>query len=180
MTIAYLNGDYMPLEEARISPMDRGFLFGDGIYEVIPSYGGKMVGFGPHIKRMQDGLAAIEINLDWDDEKWRRSVYFATGKKWQWQSWSLSSRNPWCRDSKRHHAYPEGIEPTVFGYAFEILHLRSRIANKLYLTPAPPVMTCAGIVAISNRFRCWVTSCTINRVTARATAKFCSTTKITN
>ena len=38
MTIAYLNGEFVPLEEARISPMDRGFLFGDGIYEVIPSY----------------------------------------------------------------------------------------------------------------------------------------------
>ena len=36
MAIAYLNGEYVPLEEARISPMDRGFLFGDGIYEVIP------------------------------------------------------------------------------------------------------------------------------------------------
>ena len=46
MTIAYLNGKFLPLEEARISPMDRGFLFGDGIYEVIPSYGGRMVGFG--------------------------------------------------------------------------------------------------------------------------------------
>ena len=38
MTIAYLNGKFVPLEDARISPMDRGFLFGDGIYEVIPCY----------------------------------------------------------------------------------------------------------------------------------------------
>ena len=71
MTIAYLNGEYMPLEEARISPLDRGFLFGDGIYEVIPSYGGKMVGFGPHIERMQSGLGAIEIKLGWSDEQWK-------------------------------------------------------------------------------------------------------------
>ena len=40
MSIVYLNGAYLPMEEAKISPMDRGFLFGDGIYEVIPSYGG--------------------------------------------------------------------------------------------------------------------------------------------
>ena len=53
MTIAYLNGEFMPLEEARISPMDRGFLFGDGIYEVIPSYDGKMVGFGSGIWRKE-------------------------------------------------------------------------------------------------------------------------------
>ncbi|MDO7671816.1 MAG: D-alanine aminotransferase, partial [OM182 bacterium] len=49
MSIAYLNGSYLPLDQAKISPMDRGFLFGDGIYEVIPSYNGKTVGFGPHI-----------------------------------------------------------------------------------------------------------------------------------
>ncbi len=71
MTIAYLNGTYMPLEEARISPMDRGFLFGDGIYEVVPSYGGKMVGFGPHMSRMNDGLSAIGINLHWNEDQWR-------------------------------------------------------------------------------------------------------------
>ena len=44
MTIAFLNDEFVPLEEAKISPMDRGFLFGDGIYEVIPSYGGKLIG----------------------------------------------------------------------------------------------------------------------------------------
>jgi D-alanine transaminase len=53
MSIAYLDGNYLPLEEARISPMDRGFLFGDGIYEVVPCYAGKMVGFAPHIARMK-------------------------------------------------------------------------------------------------------------------------------
>ena len=52
MSTVYLNGVYMPMSEARISPMDRGFLFGDGIYEVIPSYGGRLVGFAPHLQRM--------------------------------------------------------------------------------------------------------------------------------
>ncbi len=45
MSTVYLNGDYMSAEHAKISPMDRGFLFGDGIYEVIPAYHGKMLGF---------------------------------------------------------------------------------------------------------------------------------------
>jgi len=63
MSIVYLNGDYLPMSEARISPMDRGFLFGDGIYEVVPSYAGRLVGFGPHMQRMQQGLDAIEIKL---------------------------------------------------------------------------------------------------------------------
>jgi D-alanine transaminase len=55
MTIAYLNGEYVPLEEAKISPMDRGFLFGDGIYEVIPSYGGKTIGTALHLTRFEKG-----------------------------------------------------------------------------------------------------------------------------
>ena len=68
MNIAFLNGSYLPLEEARISPLDRGFLFGDGIYEVVPSYGGKMIGFAPHIQRMKNGLDAIGIKLDWSEQ----------------------------------------------------------------------------------------------------------------
>ena len=50
MTIAYLNGDYMPLEEARISPMDRGFLFGDAVYEVVPVHSGRPILLESHIQ----------------------------------------------------------------------------------------------------------------------------------
>ena len=124
MTIAYLNGDYMPLEEARISPMDRGFLFGDGIYEVIPSYEGKMVGFGPHIARMKDGLGAIEIKLDWTEEQWRELCTSLLEKNGN-GNLGIYLHVTRGADSKRHHAYPDGIQPTVFGYAFDI--------------PAPPV-----------------------------------------
>jgi len=119
MTIAYLNGEYMPLEEARISPMDRGFLFGDGIYEVIPSYDGKMVGFGPHIERMQDGLDTIEIRLGWTKEQWRELCTSLIEKNGQ-GNLGVYLHVTRGADTKRHHAYPEDIEPTVFGYAFEI------------------------------------------------------------
>lgn len=119
MTIAYLNGEYLPLEEARISPMDRGFLFGDGIYEVVPSYGGKMVGFGPHITRMQTGLASIEIKLDWDEDKWREVCDTLLEKNGN-GNLGIYLHVTRGADSKRHHAYPEGITPTVFGYAFDI------------------------------------------------------------
>ena len=70
MSTVYLNGNYIPMNEARISPMDRGFLFGDGIYEVVPSYDGKLVGLAPHLKRMQDGLDAIQIELRVDYDHW--------------------------------------------------------------------------------------------------------------
>ena len=119
MTTAYLNGEYLPLEEARISPMDRGFLFGDGIYEVIPSYNGKMVGFGPHIERMRDGLDAIEIRLDWTREQWRELCTSLIEKNGN-GNLGVYLHVTRGADTKRHHAYPENIEPTVFGYAFEI------------------------------------------------------------
>lgn len=119
MTIAYLNGSYMPLEEARISPMDRGFLFGDGIYEVIPSYGGKMVGFGPHISRMNDGLGAIEINHQWSQDQWRELCSTLLEKNGN-GNLGIYLHVTRGADDKRNHAYPEGIAPTVFGYAFEI------------------------------------------------------------
>lgn len=119
MTIAYLNGSYMPLDETRISPMDRGFLFGDGIYEVIPSYGGKMVGFEPHIARLHDGLAAIEIQHPWRQAEWHE---FCTTLLEKNGNGNLGIYLHITRgaDNKRNHAYPEGIEPTVFAYTFTI------------------------------------------------------------
>jgi D-alanine transaminase len=119
MSTVYLNGDYMPMDQAKISPMDRGFLFGDGIYEVVPSYDGKLVGFAPHMERMQEGLDAIEIQLHVDHEAWRNiagelitrndggnlGIYFHISRG---------------ADTKRHHAYPDGIAPTIYAFAFEI------------------------------------------------------------
>src|SRR5210317_311859 len=71
MTVAFLNGEYLPLSEAKISPMDRGFLFGDGIYEVIPAYHGRFVGFSAHMRRMRDGLAALQITDPYQEHAWR-------------------------------------------------------------------------------------------------------------
>ncbi|MFN3714813.1 MAG: D-amino acid aminotransferase [Alcanivoracaceae bacterium] len=61
MAIAYLNGQFMPLDEARISPLDRGFLFADGVYEVIPAYAGKLFRLEEHLRRLANSLAAIEL-----------------------------------------------------------------------------------------------------------------------
>ena len=119
MSTVYLNGDYMPMEEARISPMDRGFLFGDGIYEVVPSYGGKLVGFSPHMERMQDGLNAIEIQLQVDRQQWRAIAdeLIARNGGGNLGIYFHVSRGA---DTQRHHAYPEGITPTLYAFAFEI------------------------------------------------------------
>lgn len=121
MSIAYLNGVYQPLEEARISPLDRGFLFGDGIYEVIPYYNGKSVGLVPHINRMLDGLAAIEIKLEKSVDEWVNLLDDLIAKNADLNHnlgvYVHVSRGA---DVKRFHAYPENVEPTVFAFAFPI------------------------------------------------------------
>ena len=59
--ILYLNGKYVAVDQARISVFDRGFMFGDGIYEVIPVYSGKLLRGKAHLSRLQNSLDAIEI-----------------------------------------------------------------------------------------------------------------------
>ena len=123
MTIAFLNGEFMPLSEAKISPMDRGFLFGDGIYEVIPTYHGKAVGMTGHLSRMRDGLAAISITNPYNAQQWQQNLnglidanasHFPNGNIGVYFHISRGT------DTKRYHAYPQNITPTVFGFAFEI------------------------------------------------------------
>jgi D-alanine transaminase len=63
MSIAYLNGAFLPLEEARISPLDRGFLFADGIYEVAAVIDGRLVDNASHLARLERSTAAIGITL---------------------------------------------------------------------------------------------------------------------
>jgi D-alanine transaminase len=122
MSIVFLNGDFMPIEEAKISPLDRGFLFGDGIYEVIPSYFGKMVGFRGHIDRMNHGLKEIGIELNWSDEQWQKLIDDLVAKNSEAGACPLGIYLHVSRgaDTKRFHAFPENLAPTVFAMAFEI------------------------------------------------------------
>ena len=59
--LIYLNGEYLPLTEAKVSVLDRGFIFGDGVYEVIPAYGGNILRFEHHMQRLQNSLDAVRI-----------------------------------------------------------------------------------------------------------------------
>jgi D-alanine transaminase len=119
MNTVYLNGQYLPMNEARISPMDRGFLFGDGIYEVIPSYDGRLVGFAPHMARMQDGLDALEIQLRLDRDEWREIAgqLIARNGGGNLGIYLHVSRGA---DTQRNHAYPPDISPTTYAFAFDI------------------------------------------------------------
>lgn len=119
MTVALLNGAFTPLEEARISPMDRGFLFGDGIYEVIPSYDGLMVGFDRHMARLDDGLSAIGLHNPLSRQQWHESLSQLLAKN---GSDSLAIYLQVTRGvaRQRAHRFPDKPKPTIFAYTFAI------------------------------------------------------------
>lgn len=120
MALVYLNGSYCPHEQAAISPMDRGFLFGDGLYEVIPCYAGRPVGFELHIARLDRGLSEIEIAGAPSMAQWRAIA------KQLVESHSEADIGLYLHVSRgvaasRGHAFPaEPIAPTVFAYGFPI------------------------------------------------------------
>ena len=71
LPLCYLNGAYLPLTEARISPLDRGFLYADGVYEVMPVYGGRPFRFGAHQERLGRSLAGISMEDPHTLPEWR-------------------------------------------------------------------------------------------------------------
>ena len=122
MSTVYLNGQFLPASEARISPMDRGFLFGDGIYEVIPTYHGRYVGFTPHIARMHEGLAALNIQHGMTEQRWRElcDQLLELNRPVLGENLGVYIQVSRGADTKRNHAFPTGISPTIFAYTCAI------------------------------------------------------------
>lgn len=123
MTIAYLNGEFKPLEEAQISPMDRGFLFGDGIYEVVPSYRGKIVAGNLHAQRMNNGLSEIGIQVPTVDGDWvaiAEQLLEGNIEYFPDENIGIYIHVSRGADTKRFHAFPDNVRPTVFAFAFNI------------------------------------------------------------
>lgn len=120
MALVYLNGEYCPPEQAAISPMDRGFLFGDGLYEVIPCYHRTAVGFNLHLQRLAQGLAAIDIVGAPAPEQWRSICDRVLGSHTE-QHLGLYLQVSRGVTPVRGHAFPAAATtPTVFVYAFAI------------------------------------------------------------
>ncbi|MGZ9983626.1 D-amino acid aminotransferase [Bordetella bronchiseptica] len=112
----YLNGEFTRLDEAKISVLDRGFIFGDGIYEVVPVYDGKVFRMTEHLNRLDRSLAALRIAAPMDRAGWESVIAGLIAR----------SAQPTCiiylqvtrGVCKRDHAFPtEPITPTVFGMA---------------------------------------------------------------
>ncbi|MCK5387627.1 MAG: aminotransferase class IV, partial [Gammaproteobacteria bacterium] len=117
--LVYLNGEYLPLNEAKVSVLDRGFIFGDGVYEVIPAYGGKALRFEHHMQRLQNSLDAIRINNPLSNEQWQNIIdklISERGSEDQYVYMHIT-RGVASRD----HRFPDETVPTVFVMS-NILH----------------------------------------------------------
>lgn len=113
MSICYLDGHFLPRDEARISPMDRGFLFGDGGYEVIPVYGRKPFRLDEHLKRLSNTLAAIRLADPFDRAAWRSIIHEIVARN-PWDDQSIYVHVSRGADRVRNHAFPDPTRPTVF------------------------------------------------------------------
>ncbi len=113
MNIAYINGSYLPLEDIKISVLDRGFLFADGVYEVLPVYGGHPFRLEQHIDRLNNSLAGIKLDNPLTREQWREivsRVIQENGGNEQLLYWQVTRGGGMTRD----HLFPDSYEPTVF------------------------------------------------------------------
>ena len=116
---AFLNGEYLPIEEARISPLDRGFLFGDAVYEVVPVYAGKAFLLDAHIARMERSLSALQIASPMTRSEWTEIVNRLVEKN-NCNDVAIYLQVSRGADKGRDHRIPKGIEPTVFGMASQL------------------------------------------------------------
>src|SRR5215472_18543187 len=110
-TVVFLNGELLPLSEARIPVLDRGFIFGDGIYEVIPIYNGKPFRGAQHLARLRRSLAAIGIPDPHPEAQWQDLIARVV------QANGLSDQMIYIQVTRgvarRAHAFPKEVTPTV-------------------------------------------------------------------
>lgn len=119
----YLNGEYLPLENAKVSVLDRGFLFGDGVYEVIPVYMGRMFRFREHLERLNRSLSNIRLELSRTEDEWRELLApLLVDDRDQYIYLQITRGVAPTRD----HAFPTQPQPTVFAMASELHHYAAK------------------------------------------------------
>ncbi len=108
----YLNGDWMPIEQAKIPVLDRGFIFGDGVYEVIPCYSGHPFRLREHLRRLQSSLEAVRIDNPCSAERWDQLVREIVAKNPGEDQYVYLQVTRGV--APRDHAFPKGAKPTIF------------------------------------------------------------------
>jgi len=139
--IVYLNGQYLPLEDAKISVLDRGFIYGDGVYELVPVYGRRPFRLQQHLARLQHSLDGIRLANPHTDDEWASIVTGLVARQ------AGDDQGVYFQVTrgvaKRDHTFPSGVPATVF-----------MMANPL-ATPSPEQVAkgVAVVTAEDNRWR---------------------------
>lgn len=119
--LCHLDGTYSALKDARVSVLDRGFIFGDGVYEVLPAYGGRIFRFGEHMDRLDRSLAELRIPNPHTRDEW-----LAIARRLIADRQAAGVVNPliYLQVTRgvalRDHVMPAGLKPTVFVMASEM------------------------------------------------------------
>jgi len=139
LPICYLNGAYLPLSEARVSPLDRAFLFGDAVYEVIPVYGGRPFRLREHLDRLNRSLAAIRMPAPRSHAEWAAicAQLVAPCGETDCHIYIQVSRGA---EQGRNHAWPDGLTPTLFAYVSALDSLpAAMLENGVSAVTAPDI-----------------------------------------
>lgn len=113
--IVYLDGEFMPMDEARVSPMDRGFLFGDGVYEVIPVYQRQVFEWSAHLARLKHSLKATSIPNPLSDQAWLEMIEQLI-KRHDWADQFIYLQVSRGVQIPRDHLPAANLNPTVYAY----------------------------------------------------------------
>ncbi|MBM3390497.1 MAG: D-amino acid aminotransferase [Betaproteobacteria bacterium] len=135
MNVVYLNGAFMPVAEAKVSAMDRGFLFGDGAYEVIPVYSRRPFRLPEHLARLRHTLEGILLADPLGEAEWTRLINEIVARN-EGEDQSVYLQITRGADTKRNHAFPARVVPTVY------------IMSEPLVTPAAAQRE-SGIAAVS-------------------------------
>lgn len=113
--IVFLNGAWLPADQAQVSVLDRGFIFGDGVYELVPVYGGRPFRLEEHIRRLRNSLDEIRLGDAFGACDWSATVgeLIARNGGGDLSVYLQVTRGP----AKRDHAFPKVVHPTLFGMA---------------------------------------------------------------
>ena len=134
----FLNGQYLPIEQACISVLDRGFLFGDGVYEVIPLYAGLPLRLDAHIARLNASLQGIRMAPVLELDAWREIIHKLRAQQ-PGQDQMIYLQVTRGADSKRDHVFPmPAVAPTIFAM------------SKLLPLPDPKVKNGIAVITLDD------------------------------
>jgi len=141
LPICYLNGAYLPLKAATVSPFDRAFLFGDAVYEVVPVYGSRPFRLRQHLDRLNRSLGGIRMPPALSHGDWAHvcQELISRNSAYDGHLYMQVSRGA---EFGRNHAWPEGLKPTLFAYCTE-------------LDPLPAALLENGVAAITATETRW-------------------------